>query len=74
MPRKSLSPWAQDQRRIRRLRAKVRAESDRAEGWMKASDLGWKCANELFAALKATGALSAEQLGEWEKRMEDQPF
>lgn len=75
MPRstKPLSPWAQDQRRIRRLRAKVREQYDRAEGWMKTSDQGWEAARKLFAALKPY--LAPDQVEQWENFFEEhEPF
>lgn len=75
MPRstKPLSPWALDQRRIRRLRAKVRAQYKRAEGWMRASNRGWDAARKLFDGLRPH--LAPDQVALWEKYFEEnEPF
>jgi hypothetical protein len=70
---KPLAPWAQDQRRIRRLRAKVHAQYDRAESWMQTSDRGWEAARKLFTALRPH--LTTEQAAEWDRYFEDnEPF
>jgi hypothetical protein len=70
---RALSPWAQDQRRIRRLRKKVREQYDRAEGWMKASDHGWKTAHKIFDELRPH--LAPDQVEHWEQYFEEnEPF
>jgi hypothetical protein len=45
---RALSPWAQDQRRIRRLRAKVRAEKKRGDINYRSSEMGWQTARKLL--------------------------
>lgn len=69
-----LSPWVQDQRRIRRLRAKVRAERARAERWMSASNAGWKTARELRDHIKKTGHATKEELDRIDALFGHEPF
>lgn len=67
--KKVISPWVQDQRRIRRLRAKVRAQYDRAEFWMRTSNLGWVAARRLFQI--AMPHMTQEERVEWKQYFEN---
>lgn len=71
---RALSPWAQDQRRIRRLRAKVRAERQRADRWRENSDTGWAAARLLHTHITKAGIASAAQQAQFDSLFENEPF
>ena len=71
---KPASPWVLDQRRIRRLRAKVRSGRDYAARWEESSNAGWKSARVLHAHIIATDSATEEQRAEFSRMFDDEQF
>jgi hypothetical protein len=62
----ALSPWAQDQRRIRRLRTKVKSACDSRDVWMKNSLVGWGIARTLLKHIRDSSSAIPEEIARWE--------